>query len=280
MAYERPPSPWSARVARLYSTPSGRLTTSVSGRPGLGHALRVAKHRGREHGFAGAVDAALGVEERVESVRRVAAGDASIGEVEGVLREVEKAVIVAQRRDQKAGRRAALAAREARIEIDPAVGARRLHRQHFVVARDELERHAGERRGGAQRLHDRVHAVVARDRGQAQVGDHHPLRGELHSLARVRVGRVGCALPRPRGNHIDARFELADRVEDRKIGDDVLVERGGDVHRAAPDLRSILGGDFLGPRRIDRFQEIVAVDGRRADCGRRRDRRRSTLSRC
>ena len=31
----RPPMPSSGRVARLYSTPSGRLTTSVSGRPGL-----------------------------------------------------------------------------------------------------------------------------------------------------------------------------------------------------------------------------------------------------
>ena len=33
IANERPPSPSSASVARLYSTPSGRLTTSVSGKP-------------------------------------------------------------------------------------------------------------------------------------------------------------------------------------------------------------------------------------------------------
>ena len=113
------------------------------------HALRVAKQGGDEHGLAGAVNAALGIKERVEAARRIAPRDPAIGEVEGVLGEAEKAVVVAERRDHKARRRAPLAAREARIEIDPPVGPGRLHRQHFIVARDELERHAGERRGGA-----------------------------------------------------------------------------------------------------------------------------------
>ncbi len=211
-------------------------------------ALRVAQQRRGEHGFAGAVDAALGKEKRVESPRRVAAGDAAIGEIEGVLSEAEKAVVVAQRRSEKARRRAAFAARQARIEIDTALGVRRLCRQHFVVARDEPELDAGERRGGAQRLHDCVHPVFAGNRGQTKVGDDHPLRGELHGLARVRIGGLRRALPRARGDDVDAGLELADCVEHGKVGDDVLVERGGDVHRPAPDLGAVLGGDLLGAR--------------------------------
>ena len=224
------------------------------------HALRVAKQGGQEHGFAGAVHAALGVEERVERARRVAPRDAAVGKVERILGEAEKTVVVGERRDQKARRRAALAAGEARIEIDPPVGAGRLDRQHFVVARDELERHAGDGRGGAQRLHERVHAVGAGDGGQAEIGDDHPLRRELHRLAGVRVRGIGRGLPRTRGNDIDAGFELADRVEHRKVGDDVLIERGGDVHRPAPHLRPIPRCDLVSPRRIDRLQEVVAVD--------------------
>ena len=146
---------------------------------GLGDALGVAQQRGREHRLARAIDAALGVEEGVEPGGRVAAADAAVGEVEGVLREVEEIVVVAEGRDQKPRRRAALAARQARVEIDPAVRAGRLGREHFVVARNELELDAGERSGGAERLDERVHAVVAGHRGQAEVGDDHPLRREL-----------------------------------------------------------------------------------------------------
>ena len=107
-----------------------------------------------------------------------------------------------------------------------------------------------------------MHPVVAGDRGQAKIGDHHPLRRELHALVRVRIGWVRRALPRPRGDDIDAGLELADRVEHRKVGHDVLVERGGDVHRPAPDFRAVLRGDLLRPRRVDGLEEVVAIDGR------------------
>ena len=229
---------------------------------GFRHALGVAQKRRGEHGLARTIDAALGVEECVESSGRIAAGDAAIAEVESVLSEAEEAVVAGERGDQKAWRRAALAAREAGIEIDPPVGAGRLRRQHFVVARNEPEFDACERPGGAKRLHQRMHAVVAGNRGQAEIGDHHPLRRELHALVGARIGGVRRAFPRPRGDDIDAGLELADGVEHRKVGHDVLVEHGGDVHRPAPDFRSVLRGDLVRARRIDGFQKIVAIDGR------------------
>src|SRR5580704_8259635 len=118
-----------------------------------------------ENGLARAIDAALGVEESVEASGRIAAGDAAIAEVESILSEAEKAIIAGERGDQKSWRRAAFAARKARIEIDSPVGAGRLRRQHFVVARNEPEFHACERPGGAKRLHQRMHAVIAGNRG-------------------------------------------------------------------------------------------------------------------
>ena len=87
---------------------------------GFRGALRVAQQRRGEHGFAGAVDAALGEEERVEPARRVAAGDAAVGEVEGVLGEAQKVVVAGERRNQKARRRTAFAARRGQDRNRPA----------------------------------------------------------------------------------------------------------------------------------------------------------------
>ena len=203
---------------------------------GFRHALGVAQKRGGEHGLARAIDAALGVEERVEPSGRIAAGDAAITKVEGVLSEAEEAVVAGERGDQKSRRRAATPTRESRIEIDPAVCAGRFRRQHFVVARDEPQLHACERPGGAKRLHQRMHAVVAGNRGQAEIGDHHPLRRELHTLLGIRIGGVRRAFPRPRGDDIDSGLELADRLKHRKVSHDVLVE----LRRRRPSSRSRL----------------------------------------
>ncbi len=77
---------------------------------GFRDAFGVAQKRRGEHGFARAVDAALRVEERVESSGRITTGDAAVGQVKGVLSEAEKAVVAGERGDQKARRRAAFAA--------------------------------------------------------------------------------------------------------------------------------------------------------------------------
>ena len=103
--------------------------------------------------------------------------------------EVEEIVVAGERRDEKPRRGAALAAREAGIEIGPPVGAGGLRRQHLVVARDELQFDPGDRTGGAERLHQRVDAVVAGDRGEAEVGHDHPLGRELRVFRLARSPR-------------------------------------------------------------------------------------------
>ena len=91
----------------------------------------------------------------------------------------------------------------------------------------------------------------------------------IHCVARSSLGRVAARIgglwprPRTRGDQIDAGLQLADRVAEREVGDDVLVELGGDVHRPAPHLGAVLGLDFGGAVAGDGLQEIVARD--RAD---------------
>ena len=79
----------------------GTLDHDRQRQAGLGLALGVAQQRGDEHRLAGAIDAALGVEERVERAGRVAPADAAIGEIESVLRQIEEVVIVAERRHEE-----------------------------------------------------------------------------------------------------------------------------------------------------------------------------------
>ncbi len=87
-------------------------------------------------------------------------------------------------------------------------------------------------------------------RGEAEVGDDHPLRRHRRIVAFVGgfAARRLRAFPRPSGDEIDAGLQFADRLDDREIGDDVLVELGGDVHRAAPHLHAVLRFDLAGPR--------------------------------
>ena len=61
----------------------GALDDERQRQAGFASRLGVAQQRRDEHGLAGAIDAALGIEERVERRGRVAAGDAAVGEVEG-----------------------------------------------------------------------------------------------------------------------------------------------------------------------------------------------------
>ena len=227
----------------------GALHDQSQRQAAAGDALCVAQERNGEHRLARAVDAALRVEEGIEARGRVAPGDPAIGEIEGVLRQIEEIVVAVQRRDDDPWGRAALAPSESGIEIRPPVGAGRLDRQHLVVAGDELQFDASERSGGTERLDQRMDAVVARDGGEAEVGDDHPLSRKLRGFRLVRVR--GLFLPGPRGDEIDAGIELADCLHDREIGHNVFVERVRHVHRAAPHLDAVLVGDLLGARRVD-----------------------------
>ena len=67
-----------------------------------GDALAVAQQRGDMHGLAGAVDAALGIDERIEAGRHRAAGDAAVGEIEGRRLQAEEGVVALARRSRPA----------------------------------------------------------------------------------------------------------------------------------------------------------------------------------
>ena len=88
-----PPRPWSCSVTRLSSLPSGRVTIAVSGTFSTAFGRGVAHERGRVDRLADAVDAALGGQEHVERLRRLAALDAAVGQVHRRLGEVEEAVV-------------------------------------------------------------------------------------------------------------------------------------------------------------------------------------------
>ena len=83
------PAAGRAWVKRVNSLPSGRLTISVTGMLASATAAVVAQHRHELHGLAGAIDAALGIEEGVDRAGLVAARDAAVGEVERRLAELE-----------------------------------------------------------------------------------------------------------------------------------------------------------------------------------------------
>ena len=60
-----------------------------------GDALVVARKRRHMHGLAGAIDAALGIDEGVEPGRGLAAGDAAIRQIERRAFQIEERVIAA-----------------------------------------------------------------------------------------------------------------------------------------------------------------------------------------
>jgi hypothetical protein len=92
------------------------------------------------HGLAGAVDAALGEHIDIEACRSVAAGDASVSEIEGRGLEAQEGVVAGgERGDEECRRQSAFAAGKPRLEGDAAVGAGGLGGEHLVVACDQPE---------------------------------------------------------------------------------------------------------------------------------------------
>ncbi len=115
--------------------------------------------------------------------------DATIGEVEGGLAQIEEGVVAVGFGNQQLRRAAAFAAAEAGGEIGTAVRIGHRCAEHFVVARNELDRRIGDRLGRGQRADEGVDAVVAGDRGEAQIGDDEPLRREVRPV----VGLAWCS---------------------------------------------------------------------------------------
>ena len=75
----RPPRPWSAHQRAAVFDAVRPLDHQRQRHVERGGAARVAQQRGDMHGLAGAIDAALGIDEGVEPGRHRPAGDAAVG---------------------------------------------------------------------------------------------------------------------------------------------------------------------------------------------------------
>ena len=170
------------------------------GQAGDGDGARVADQRGEMDGLARPVDSALGRHEHIERPGRGAAVDAAVGQIERGAGEVdERIVAIADAGVDHLRGGAAGAAGEAGIEADIAVLVGGALAEHVVIDRDEAELDAGDRLGGRQRADDGVDAVAAGERGQAEVGDHEPLCGELAPLVGIELGLGGDDVDTPGG---------------------------------------------------------------------------------
>ena len=223
-------------------------------RAGHGVRLVVAQEHGGVHGLAAAVDAALRIDEGIDGAGCGAALDAAIGEVEGGLLEVDEAVIALRRLgDDEGGCCAAFALRQARFEQHGAGGIGLRLGQHLVVAGDEAHvcLRDGQRGGdGAERD---VKPVLAAHGGEAEVGDHEPLRGARLIVRRFARGGL-------RGDDIETRFKLADGLIDRDGGGDLRIERRGRFQRALPHQLALLGGELGSGIAVDLAAKVRAGD--------------------
>ncbi|MGY3082003.1 hypothetical protein ACVWZZ_008411 [Bradyrhizobium sp. LM6.10] len=236
-------------------------------------ALPVAEQSGEIDGLAGAVDAALGIDEGVGARRHRAARNAAVGQVECGGLQAEEGIVGLLARDRQHRRRqAALAARKPGLEQHMAAVVGLARRQNLVVARDQPHLGFADRVGGRQRIHEHVDAVIAGIGCDAEVGNDEPLGCELVVVVRAR--------PLGRGrHHVDAGLEFAERLIDRERGGDVLVQRHRDRELAGPDFDAALTAEvaelILGQRLLEvavhhRVDQIAVADPEHVDIDRGR----------
>ncbi len=217
--------------------------------------MAVAQQRRHLHRLAGAIDAALGIDESVETGWDHAAGDAAVGEIKGRRFEAQEGVIaLAVAGDQQRRSQGAFTAREIGLELGVAgiVGA--LARKHLVGARKEPNFDRAFRLRGIERIYEGVDAVVTGERGQAEIGDDEPLGGERIELIRGHADGL-C------DNDVDAGGQCADGLIDGKGGGDVGVERLLDRHLAFPDRRAALLAQPIEVIAVEVALEIASYHG-------------------
>ena len=139
-------------------------------------ALRITQQRGEISGLAGAVDAALGIDESIETVRCRPAANAAVGEIEGRRFEAEEGIVVLSiSRGQHGGSGAALPARETRLELRVTARVGTARGQNFVAARNQSHIDAALALGRRQRIDKDMDAVIAGECREPEVGDDEPL---------------------------------------------------------------------------------------------------------
>ena len=186
-----------------------------------GGALRIAQKRGEVSCLAGAINAALGINKGIESVRRRTAADAAIGEIEGRRLEVEERIVALRIAcGQECRGSTALPARQPCLELRVAVRVGVAGGQHFIAPGDEAHIDGALCIGVRQRVDEDVDAVITGERGEAEIGDDEPLRRQ-----RIVIVVDVFQLLRLRHHDVDAGLEIADCLIDRKSGGNVGIER-------------------------------------------------------
>ena len=126
--------------------------------------------------------------------------------------------------------------------------------KHLVAAREEphLDRTLRLRR--LQRMHQSVHAIVAGQRGEAEIGDDEPLRGQRVELIHDRARRL-------RNHDVDAGGERAYGLSHGKCRGHIGVERLLDAHLAFPHLRAAPRRQLIDVVAVERALKIVTEHG-------------------
>jgi hypothetical protein len=226
-----------------------------------GAPLRVAQQRHDIDGVAGAVDAALGVEEGFDRARAGTAGDAAIRQVEGRAAEIEEGEVALpigqkRRRGVRAG-----PAQQARRECRLALCVGRRLAEHVLARGNKGQLHARQRIGRGERAGEDMQPVGAGHRADGDVGGDYPMRRyagpELVISVVVLGAQVGEEMLRRRAGGILGDDEIGsgpaglDDVRKRKGGLDSAVVIGLDRHRARPDEARGL---------LEQVADLVAAD--------------------
>ena len=162
-----PPRPWSATSVRAKFDAVRAFDDEGQRHVERGGALRVAQQSGQVSRLAGAIDAALGIDERIQPVRRRTAADAAIGEIEGRPLEAQEGVIALAVADrQHGGSRPALTARQPGLEKRVSARVAATGGKHLVAARDQAHIDGVLCFRRRQRIDEDVDAVIAGERGE------------------------------------------------------------------------------------------------------------------
>ena len=245
-----------------------------------GNAHAVAQQRHGMDVLTGAVDAAIGVDERVQRALHVAAGDAAIGQIEGRLGDVEdREILAGPISDDSGGGGRAGAAQQAGRQDRVAGGVGDRLTENLGVAGLQLDLDPAQRTGIAERAGEDVEAVGGGDGGQRDVGLHDQLRGVIVGIAALpeedlvlrpsmQVGGIGG------DDQIDAGLARFRRLAQREGGVHDLIAWPLDFHGARPDrsgglihqlVEGVLVVGGLGPKGFDHTRRQAVADAEYLD---------------
>ena len=206
-----------------------------------GGAKTVAQHSDRAHGFAGAVNPAIGIEIGIDGSGCGPATNAAVGQIEHRAAQIEEGeILLVAIGHHGHGFVPTLAAKKPGGEIGAAdiIG----HRigEHIVVARDERKLHAGNRLGTGIGAGENGKAAAALKGGEPDIGIDHPLRGDGLIILIILLFR------RIAGDEdIGAGLAILQHLIDRDQRDHGFVPGAGDIHAAGPHGGALIVGDLL-----------------------------------